>query len=363
MGARVLSAVLVAPRKIELQELPIPETGPDDGLLRVEATGVCGSDIPIYTGQMQFGRLPLVLGHEIVGRVERLGARARERWGIAPGDRIVVEEHIPCGHCELCYTGRNKFCIRRRYGALSVGEPPGLWGGYAGMLYLHPDAIVYRVSPDVPAEQVPLFIPISNGIYWVQKAGGAGIGSTVVIQGPGQHGLGCVIAARECGARHIIVVGRSIDRTRLALARELGATHTLEADSEDVVARVREISGGEMADCVVDVTPGASEPVALALDLARNGATIVVAGVKHMKPIEGFVVDKMFLKELTLKGVWGRDSRSVPAALRLIESGRYPLEKLCTHRFAVEDTARALQTAARETGDDAVHVSIIPRTS
>jgi len=360
--AKAKAAVLVAPRQIELEEFPIPETGAEDGLLRVEATGVCGSDVAPYHGEAMgdLFKLPLILGHEIVGRVERLGKRAAERWGLKEGDRIIVEEHIPCGHCEHCYTGRHRMCIKMRYGSLSTTLAPSLWGGYADYVYLHPNAVIYKVADDVPAEQVPLFIPISNGLYWVQKSGGARTGDTVVIQGPGQHGLGCVIGAKECGAHKIIVTGLSQDTERLRLARELGATHTIMADQEDVVERVKEITEGRMADVVLDVTPGATRPVEMALDLARVGATIVLAGFKHFQPVTSFASDKMFFKELTVKGVWGRDPRSVEVALRLIESNKYPLHKLCTHTFSVAGTEQALKTVAGEGDKNAVHVSITP---
>ena len=104
MVERARAAVLVEPRRIEIEEIAIPETGADDGILKVEATGVCGSDIPYYTGEIQggMGRMPIILGHEIVGRVDRIGNEAAEKWNLREGDRIIVEEHIPCGHCDLC---------------------------------------------------------------------------------------------------------------------------------------------------------------------------------------------------------------------------------------------------------------------
>ncbi len=362
MAERARAAVLVEPRRIEIEEIAVPETGSDDGILKVEATGVCGSDIPYYTGEIQggMGRMPIILGHEIVGRVDRIGNEAAQKWDLREGDRIIVEEHIPCGHCDLCYAGLHKMCIKRRYGSMSTDVSPTLWGGYADAIYLDPNAVIYKADPKVPAELVTLFIPISNGIYWVQQVAGAGIGSTVVIIGPGQHGIGCCIAAREAGAANIILVGLSNDRERLDLGLQFGATHALESDKENVVDAVRELTGGQMADCVIDVTPGASEPLAMALDLAKVRGTIVQAGFKHFKPLNNFLSDKMFMKELTFKGVWGRSTESVPIALRLIESGKLPLEKLCTHKFDVQDTGRALEAANRENGEHSMHVSVIP---
>src|SRR5690349_8291096 len=119
---RTKAAVLVEPRRIEIEEFPIPECGDDGGLLRIEATGVCGSDVAAYRGEFSADLfpMPLVLGHEIVGRVERIGRLAAERWNLREGDRIVVEEHLPCGRCSLCTSGRQKMCIKRRYGSVST---------------------------------------------------------------------------------------------------------------------------------------------------------------------------------------------------------------------------------------------------
>lgn len=372
MVTKAKAAVLVGPRRVEIEEFPLPETGEEDALLRIEACGVCGADVPPYLGEgLSEGPLrllpPLILGHEIAGRVERLGRRAAERWGVKEGDRVIIERWIPCGHCDRCYAGDYRLCIRQVdgyplfYGGTSTRLRPSLWGGYADYLYLHPDSVVYKVAEDAPAELLPLFTPLSNGISWVQRTGGAGIGSRVMIQGPGQEGMGAVIAAKEAGAHQIIVSGLSQDVRRLEIARELGATHTILADREDVVARVREITDGHMADVVLDLTSGPSTtPVELALELASEGGTIVLAATHEGQPAAGFVPGKVLAKTLTVKGVRGRHREAVKAALRLIEARKYPLEKLHTHTFGVEETGKALQLAAREGGEEALHICIMP---
>jgi threonine dehydrogenase-like Zn-dependent dehydrogenase len=367
MVEKARAAVLVAPRRVAIEEFPLPKTGDDDALLRVEACGVCASDVPVYTGQSTSSMysLPAILGHEIVGRVERLGQRAAERWGVQEGDRIIIERWIPCGRCERCYRGFYRLCIRRVeghllfYGGSPTVLPPALWGGYAEYVYLHPDTVVYRAGTDVPPEHLPLFTPISNAISWVQKVGGATIGSTVVILGPGQEGMADVIVAKEAGASLVILVGLPADAHRLEVARALGATHTIVAGEEDVVARVTEITGGRLADVVLDVTSGASnQPLEQALDLAGFGGTIVVAA-GHRGPMN-LASDKLQRKLLTIKGVWGRDRASVFAALRLIESGKYPLDRLTTHAFPLEEADLALRTVAREGDKNALHVSVVP---
>src|SRR6201996_6341838 len=111
LAMKTKAALLVAPRKIELREFPIPDIGEDEGLLQVEATGVCGVDWPAYTGRrLDRFKPPIILGHEIVGRIVKLGAKAAKRWNVREGDRVVLEEYAPCGHCQYCLSGHYYLC-------------------------------------------------------------------------------------------------------------------------------------------------------------------------------------------------------------------------------------------------------------
>ena len=365
MPATTVAAVLQAPRKFELRDVPIPEIDADSGLARVESTGVGGVDWPIYTGEMHaFAPTPLIPGHEIVARIEKLGARAAQRWQLREGDRIVMEEYAPCGRCEYCLGGRYYMCggmtMEKMYGFTSIDVAPGLWGGYSEYVYLDPHALVHKLSDAVPRESAPFYVPLSNGIRWTQVEGGVGIGSTVVIQGPGGQGLACVVASNEAGAATIIVTGRGRDAARLQLARELGAHHTIDVDAvDDVVAEVARLTDGRMADAVINVTahyPGAMQQ---GLHLAKIGGTIVVAGVAH-EPASDFEPDLVFQKELTIKGVRGRTFREMKKAIALLESGRYPLHKLATHHFTLDQVERAIQTVGGQGEPDAIHVSVLP---
>ena len=366
MAEKTLAALLTEPRHIELREFALPEIDADSGLARIEITGVCGADWPIYTGDLaKFAPPPLIPGHEIVARIERIGKRAAARWGVNEGDRIVMEEYAPCGHCSYCLSGRYYICsgmkMEKMYGFTSLDTAPGLWGGYSEFVYLDPQAIIHKLSEDVPTEIAPFFVPLANGIRWTHLEGGVGIGSTVVIQGPGGQGLACTIAAHEAGASNIIVTGRARDAERLALAREFGAHHTIDVDTvDDVVGRVSELTGGRLADTVINVTayfPGALQQAA---ELATIGGTIVVAGEAHGLAAN-FEPDLLFLKELTVKGVRGRTSREIKKGIALLESGRYPLHKLATHTFTLDDTEKAIQTVGGQGDPGAIHVSVLPR--
>ncbi len=371
MADKFAAAVMVGERQTEVREFEMPEIGPNEGVLRIEACGVCGSDWPGYL-RARPGTEPHILGHETVGFMARVGAEASKRWGVKEGDRVAVEEFIPCGHCRACRSGHYQVCeatdpmsarangeVALRYGSTPLSVPPHVWGGYSQFMYLHPNSIIYKVPAHVSAEEAPLFIPISNGIRWVNQDGEAGVGSTVVILGPGQHGLGCVIGAKEAGAYRIIVSGLSRDADRLELAKELGATHTIVADKEDLFDRVKEITDGEMADVTIDITSGSATAINDALRVAgKRGRVIVAGGVRGSVP--DFSTSEIHRKELTIRGVRGHDFRSVLPAIELIASGRYPLAKLCTHRYGLEDVDFALRTAAGETEEKPIHISIVP---
>lgn len=361
------AAVLVEPRRIELRSFPLPRINGDDALLRVEATGICGSDWAPYSGQwMPVTAAPMILGHEVVGEVVEIGPEARRRWSVDVGDRLVIEESIPCGSCPLCRTNRPHMCDPihtangMRYGLTPVDVSPHLWGGLSEYMYLHPRAVVHRISPSVPATLAPLFIPLSNGIRWLQDDGNCRIGDTVAIFGPGQHGLGCVLGARLAGAGTIIVVGTNADQNRLKVATTLGADHVIQVEDGSAAEQILNLTNGAGADVVIEVTSGAPGVLAQAVGAARVGATVVVAGLHEMRPATHFLSDELVLKEITVRGVYGHDWLSVSKAIEILESDRYPLAELCTHTFSLGDADQALRTLGGEGDTDPIHVTVVP---
>jgi threonine dehydrogenase-like Zn-dependent dehydrogenase len=359
--------VQTGPRQLELRDLPIPELTDETALLRVEACGICGSDAEQYTGTLPV-RLPLVPGHEPLGIIEAIGDRAAKRWGVDVGDRVAVEAPIPCGHCAACLDGRYSVCRGRggmfAHGYVPLDRPPGLWGAYADYMHLDPCSIVHRVRADLSPSIAVLFNPLGAGFRWAVELPRTGPGDTVLILGPGQRGLASVIAARTAGADSIIVTGLSRDANKLALARELGADHVIDVEREDARRRVRELTGGRGADVVVEVAAVTTEPVAEALHYAASGARVVLAGVKGFKAVPEFVSDLVVVKELTLIGAFGVTVRGYESAIRLIESGRVPLERMHTHDFALEDAERAIRILAGEVpGEQSIHSCLLPALS
>jgi threonine dehydrogenase-like Zn-dependent dehydrogenase len=252
--------------------------------------------------------------------------------------------------------------MEKMYGFTSLSVKPGLWGGYSEYVYLDPHALIHKIADSVPRETAPFYVPLSNGIRWTQIEGGVGIGSTVVILGPGGQGLACVIAAREAGAATIIITGRARDKARLALARELGAHRAIDVDAnKNMVEEVSDLTGGRMADAVINVTAYAPGALAQAVELAALGGTIVVAGEAH-GPATDFDPDLLFLKGLTVKGVRGRTAREMKRAIGLLESGKYPLAKLATHHFTLDQVDLAIRTVGGKGAAGSIHVSVLPQT-
>ena len=355
----VRGAVQTGPLAFELREFPRPRIGPDDGLLRVEACGVCGSDVEQYRGHLGRPEMyPLIPGHEPLGVIEEVGERAAERWGLQVGDRVAVEILRPCRQCDYCLTGQYMSCPRRdgAYGMTPLSREPGLWGGFAEYMYLHPWAIPHKIDRDLPPELAVMFNPLGAGVRWAAMLGGVGLGDTVLILGSGQRGLASVIAARAAGAGTILVTGLTRDEHKLALARELGADHTVNVEEDDVVHRVREVTHGAMADVVLELTPMAEQPILDAIDAVRHSGRIVLAGLKGNRPIE-LVTDRLINKGLTVVGAYGVNADAYIEAIRIIESGRFPLHKLHSGKFELADTEAAIETLGE---GQAVHVCVCP---
>lgn len=350
-------------RTLEPRDVAIPDIDADSAILELEACGICGSDYEQFEGQLRTP-MPVIPGHEPLGRIARIGDRAAERWGVDVGDRVAVETMISCRHCGPCLTGSYHLCDHRRiYSYIPLDEAPGLWGGYAQYMYLHPHSVLHRVDATLPAALAVMFNPLGAGFRWAVEMPDTQPGDTVVILGPGQRGLASVVACRAVGAGTLIVTGLEADADKLALARSFGADHTIDVENEDPVKRVKAITDGRGADVVVDVSAYATKPVADALAMVRPGGTVVLAGVKGFKAVDNFVSDLVVMKEINIKGAIGVTSSGYRAAIRLIESRKVPLERMHTHDFDLADAELAIRTLAREIPDQAsIHSCLIPPT-
>jgi alcohol dehydrogenase len=365
MARTARALVLEAPRRLESRRLPLPDITDGDGLVRVEACGLCGTDHEQYSGALG-GGFAFVPGHETVGVIEAIGPRAAQQWGVAVGDRIAVEVFRSCRKCEACVAGEYRRCVRHgigdMYGFIPVDRVPGLWGGYAEYQYLAPDSMVLRVPPGLDPVVATLFNPLGAGIRWGATVPGTAVGDVVAVLGPGVRGLCVAAAAKDAGAEFVMITGLGPrDENRLKLAREFGADLAVDVAVDDPVSALQRATGG-LADIVVDVTAKAPAAFAQAVGLARPAGTVVVAGTRgSLTPAPGFSPDIVVFKELHIIGALGVDATAYPAALDLLASGRYPFESLPRRSVGLDGGADLLATMGGE-GDEVppVHGVLTP---
>ena len=361
MATTAIAAVLTSPGAMEIQEFTIPPVGEDDALVRIEASGICGTDYEMFRGDLATP-YPIILGHEPLGIIDEIGSEASRRWGVRKGDRVAIYTSYQCGKCDACVGSEGERCPNRGgFGFTTAERPPGLWGGNAEVMYLPPGAVVYPIDKSLPAELAVLFNPMAGAFNWAVDAPGLKKGDSIAILGPGQRGLCSIIAAREAGASMVIITGTGRDEHKLALARDLGADLTINVEQDDPVRRVMEATNGVGVDVVLDVSAYSVEPVVQAVRMVRKEGTVIVAGLKGRRPLVDFSTDEIVWKQVTMKGVLSVTFSSFERAIETIQSRRHHLERLHTHSFPVEETEMALKTLSGELGAGAINVSITPR--
>lgn len=354
--------VQTGPNALEMREFPLPVIGDEDGLVRVDRCGLCGTDVEQVHGDLPWVPNMVIPGHEPVGTIEAVGKNAAQRWGVQPGDRVVVGAFVPCRQCGYCAQGMFSSCpTQLSLGFVPVDQKPSLLGGFAEYLYLPPNAMLYKMSSSVPLDIAPFYNALTCGVDWVTDAGGVTLGSSVVILGSGPRGIACALVAKAVGAETVIMTGLTSDAHKFEIARELGVDATIDIQQEDVRERVAELTGGKLADVVIDVVPKVAGTVNDALDIVKPRGTVVIAGMKGQNAVPDFHSDQIIMKSITIKGVRGKRDSSYPLAISILESKRFPLERLEPRTYALEDAYQAIQDqAGLGDGPSSLCVSIAP---
>src|SRR5262245_49701245 len=310
------------------------------------------------------------MGHENVGYLARVGRIFAAHKGMKEGDLVFLEHYLPCGHCEWDAIGEYRHCAATewfydptaiRYGYPSIDVAPGLWGGFSHYLYLPLNAVLHQVPNGLGAEEAGLATPMSNGIQWAIFDGGIGYASTVLIQGPGQQGLCCLMAAKQAGAERVIVTGTSKDVRRLEVAKAFGADAVVDIQKEEPLARILDITDGRGVDVAIDCTVGAgTAPTLLAIEaLKRRAGTMVVQGEGNQE-FPNFPIGRLTRKGITLKSARGHSHRAVELALHQLASRRFPLEMMMTDRFGLSQVDYAIKSVGGEGAAGAIHVTVLP---
>ena len=365
MGQTVRAAVKTDIEVNEIREFALPQIGENDGLMKVEASGVGGSDPEMYRKP---DTAPCIMGHENVGTVTELGEAAAKRWGLRPGDRIALHEYLPCWHCHWCKQGDFRLCMEAdffnvkdrfntlRYGTCNADIAPHLWGGFAEYMYLAPNAVIHKIPADMDARHATLAVPLGNGVQWAVLDGGAGLGKTVLVYGPGQQGLSCALAAKASGSLKVIIAGMTRDRARLDLSLELGADIAVDIEQEDLAAIVMRETNGAGVDVVVDTTGDPTGSIAAqAIELSAKGACLSLNGLRQTVPI-----GEIKKRYLTVKAPRGHSYRAVQTALDIVATGRWPIDRLCSHDFGLDQVHEAVMATAGREIEGAIHVTVSP---
>lgn len=366
-SSEVRAATLVEPGRIEVRSYPRPSLEAGGALLRVEVCGLCGTDVEQVHGRFtgtNWPSGPLIPGHEVVGAIEAITGAAAERWGVGVGDRVAVEPNLPCGSCPRCLSGQYVSCQGwpqwpMAYGFVPVAEPPALWGGWSELMVLHPRSVVHRVPDGLDAGVASLFNAFGAGFRWSTTLPALRPGQSVLVLGAGQRGLACVAAARAAGAGTIVTTGRSTDAHRLEAARALGADVAIDVDRDDVRKAVLEAIDEGQVDIAIDATSGATTPILDALACVRAEGTIVLAGLKGGRALDGLPVDDVVLRGVRILGARSADWDAYEQALRLLAADPDRFAPLRTHELPLDQADRAVRLlAGEEPGERPVYVSV-----
>ncbi|MCG5052349.1 MAG: L-threonine 3-dehydrogenase [Myxococcales bacterium] len=315
-----------------LQEVPLPEIGIDDVLIRVLRTGICGTDLHIYKWDAWAAAhvpVPLVIGHEFVGQIAEVGSNVK---GFKVGDVVSGEGHVVCGHCRNCMAGRRHLCDKTK----GVGvNRPGAFAEYVAL----PQSNVWCHAPGLDKDVMAIFDPFGNAVHTALTYDV--VGEDVLITGAGPIGLMAAAVVRHAGARHVVVTDVNADR--LALAKRMGATLTLDVRFESVAdARVR-LGMREGFDVGLEMS-GHPEAFTDMVGNMCHGGKIALLGL----PDAPFAIDwnRVISNMLTIKGIYGRQMYETWYKMTVLLQGRLDIGPVITHRFAYTDFEKGFDVMA-----------------
>ena len=353
-----MQAVIVhGPENYQLETVAVPRPGPGEALVKVEGVGICASDLKCYHGAPKFwgdenrpawAETEVIPGHEFVGTIIQLDDAAAQRWGVAVGDRVVAEQIVPCWKCRYCLDGKYWMCQPHDMFGFKRRTP----GAMAEYMLFSKDALVHKVSADLPPAHAAFAEPLSCALHAVERAD-IHFEDVVVVAGCGPIGLGMIAGAKSKNPK--LVIGLDLAQDKLDLALECGADLVINIGQEDAVAKVKELTDGYGADVYIEGT-GHPSAVSQGLNLLRKLGTYVEYSVFG----SDVTVDWSIIsddKELDVRGAH-LGPHCWPAAIRMIESGRLPMDKICTHQLPLAEFQRGLDLVA--SGKESIKVSLIP---
>lgn len=343
MTATMRAVLLRGWNDLSIEEVPVPEPGPGEVLVRVRTCGLCGTDLKMVRGEFETRgwppSLPFVMGHEWSGEVAEIGP-GLDDTALSEGDSVVAENHIGCGRCSMCRSGRYNLCEQsgtpgyRLYGHTA----PGALAEYA----VRPAPMLHRLPDTVGPLEGAL---VNQGALTVHALRRVGFlpGSSAAIFGPGLLGLLTAAVAKAAGASFLVMVGRG---PRLDLAARMGCDEVVDYEDEDPGPAVRRLTADRGVDYVFDCT-GNPEVPAQALSSVRRGGKVAVLGLTGGKP-STVDVDRLTLDEIDLLGVRSSPN-AYPAMIALMRSGAVDLTPLVSDVYSIDEVDEALAALADRT--------------
>jgi threonine dehydrogenase-like Zn-dependent dehydrogenase len=345
------------PKDYRLEEVPVPRPGPGQALVRVEAVGICASDLKCYHGAAKFwgdenrpawAETGVIPGHEFAGEVVELDETASKRWGVQVGDRVVSEQIVPCWTCRYCVRGQYWMCGPHDLYGFKRRTP----GAMAQYMIYPAEALVYKVSKSLPPAHAAFTEPLSCALHAVERAD-IRFEDVVVVAGCGPIGLGMIAGAAAKFPAEVVALDMA--PAKLELAKLCGATRAVDITEQDPMQVVRDLTGGYGADVYLEGT-GHPSAVPQGLNLLRKLGTYVEYGVFG----SDVTVDWSIIsddKELDVRGAH-LGPQCWPAAVRMLEAGTLPMDRICTHQLPLDRFQDGLDLVAD--GTKSVKVSLIP---
>ncbi len=327
---------------VRLEEMPMPEIGPGEVLVRAMACGICGSDVMEW---YRIKRAPVVLGHEMAGEIAEVGDDV-EGW--SAGDRVFASHHIPCNTCRQCLARHHTACETLH----TTNYDPGGFAEYVRIPALNVDRGLFRLPNDMDYDTATFIEPVGCVVRGL-RAVGAPPGSSYLVLGSGISGLLNIAAARAFAAGRVFAT--DVNPSRLDLARRFGATDAFDA-SDDIPERVRAANGSRLADCVI-VSTGAAEAAAQALTCVAPGGTVLYFAV----PAEDISVpiNDFWRNDITIRTTYGNSPADAEQAISLLSAGYIPAEAMITHRLPLAETEKGFGLVAE--GQESLKVVIHPQ--
>jgi L-iditol 2-dehydrogenase len=332
-------------RDVRVEEMPVPKIGPGEALMRVEASGICGSDLLEW---YRLHKAPLVLGHEVAGVVAAVGKGVKHH---KVGDRICAAHHVPCNTCHYCLSGHHTVCDTLR----RTNFDPGGFAEYVRLPRINVEQGIFPLPDGVSFEEATFVEPLAC-VLRGQRLASLQPGQTVLVIGSGVAGLLHIQLARTAGAGYIIAT--DIVDYRLEAARRFGADAAIKA-KEYTMDYLRQAADGRLADLVV-ICSGATPAINQALESVERGGTVLFfAPTEPRVSIPISVNDLFWRNEVTLTSSYGGGPADYAAALELIQAGKIRVRDMITHRLGLAETSLGFQLVAQ--AQDSLKVIIEPK--